>query len=342
MASSSADSPEVIELDDLASIGAFGEKGESVIEYPRVSSSSTRRGSGAATSGPGLRRSQPDLIDVHQTPPPPPERDNQQGGGFTDLLTRNWQSATGWVWQSPTVNTTETGGRLIDGGGAERSIMDMEPPSSVGEQSSSHHGLDIGATSHSLGPPVVVDRKRRVSTASSRQEAGRVLRDDFLASVEVVPPTLIDVGEAAPAKEVAENREGIMGGIMDWWAREEKDKPTSDDHDNDSQSKLNAEKVAAEEEDVDPPETHNTASEVPLNRFVPRPVIGKSALGILEGYSDSEVYSLSSTSSSDPVELPKFMGRGTRPSGVIVLTYWACKMPHCRGAGWPMSTQDSE
>ncbi|EER01570.1 hypothetical protein Pmar_PMAR000260 [Perkinsus marinus ATCC 50983] len=259
MASSSADSPEVIELGDLASIGAFGEKGESVIEYPRISSSSTRRGSGAATSGPGLRRSQPDLIDVHQTPPIP-EEGNQQGGGFTDLLARNWQSATGWVWQSPTVNTTETGGRLIDGGGAERSIMNMEPPPSVGEQSSSHHGLDIGATSHSLSPPVVMDRKRRVSTASSRQEAGRVLRDDFLASVEVVPPTLIDVGEAAPAKEVSENREGIMGGIMDWWAREEKDKPTSDDHDDDSQSKLNAEEVAAEEEDVDPPDPHNTAS----------------------------------------------------------------------------------
>ncbi|KAF4734470.1 hypothetical protein FOZ62_021051, partial [Perkinsus olseni] len=154
-----------------------------------------------------------DLIDVDR--PPSPVAAIQQPGGFTDLLARNWQSATGWVWQAPAVEVPVAG--EMGEPGKESPNIELEEAPSVGEQSSSHHGLDIGAGKalSSLGSP---SKRGRSEHGDEVVPVVSSIRDDFLASMEVLPAPSIDVKE--PREETrnadgnGEKGEGILGGLM--------------------------------------------------------------------------------------------------------------------------------
>ncbi|KAF4718080.1 hypothetical protein FOZ63_004058, partial [Perkinsus olseni] len=296
---SSLDEPEVIELDDSASIGAFGEKDETVVEYAKRLSSS--RG------GPPMIRPQPDLIDVDRDPSP--VAIPQQSGGFTDLLARNWQSATGWVWQAPTAEVPVAG--EMGEPGRESANIELEEAPSVGEQSSSHHGLDIGAGKalSSLGSP---PKRGRSGHDGGVVPVVSSIRDDFLASMEVLPAPSMDVKE--PYEETrnadgnGEKSEGILGGLMGWWApREGEGEPDTKPAEDGAQAgPENGEIVSNGAAGPRPGVQNVTAARVSPDGSILR---GSELGDVLEGYSDSEVFSLSSNSSG-PVDLRTPIGEG--------------------------------
>ncbi|KAF4751210.1 hypothetical protein FOZ62_031154, partial [Perkinsus olseni] len=297
---SSLDDPEVIELDDSASIGAFGEKDETVVEYAKRLSDSR--------SGPPMTRPEPiDLIDVDR--PPSPVAATQQPEGFTDLLARNWQSATGWVWQAPAAGAPVAG--EMGEPGKESPKIELEEAPSAGEQSSSHHGLDIGAGKalSSLGSPPKRDRSEHdggvVPVVSS-------IRDDFLASMEVLPAPSMDVKEpfedARNADGNGEKGEGILGGLMGWWApREGEGEPNTKPAEDGAQAgPENGEIVSNKAAGHRPGVQNVTAARASPDGSIFR---GSELGDVLEGYSDSEVFSLSSNSSG-AVDLRTPIGEG--------------------------------
>ncbi|KAF4670990.1 hypothetical protein FOZ61_006808 [Perkinsus olseni] len=299
---SSVDDPEVIELDDSASIGAFGEKDETVVEYAKRLSSNR--------SGPPMTRPEPnDLIDVDR--PPSPAAATQQSGGFTDLLARNWQSATGWVWQAPAAEAPAAGEMGEPGG--ESANIELEEAPSVAEQSSSHHGLDIGAGKalSSLGSP---SNRGRSGHDGGVAPVVSPVRDDFLASMEVLPAPSMDVKE--PYEETrnadgnGEKGEGILGGLMGWWApREGEGEPNSKPAEDGAQAGPENGEIVS-----NGAAGHRTGvQKITAARASPDGSIlrGSESDDVLQGYSDSEVFSLSSNSSGGgAVDLRTPIGEG--------------------------------
>ncbi|KAF4667480.1 hypothetical protein FOL47_003558 [Perkinsus chesapeaki] len=297
----SDDDSEVIELDDSASIGAFGEKNEAVLQYaPRQ----RRSRSPSVSDIIAAPLAEPDLIDMNDAPKV--YSGPRQSGAFAGLF-------SGWMWGTNRLDTPEEeggSGRLINT--EEDKPMEAAKNSSSGEGSSSHRGLDIGEEDGESLMDLPASLPKRTAN-----------NNDFLGSSEVLPPPLVDIeedvigGKKEQSNAVEEEGKGLLGGLMSWWAKE---------GEKEHQESLNGE-VSKEEERpveadgrsglVEVKANEMAAASTTTNEKIASPTsadarVYETAMEILDGYTDSEVISLSSNTSVDLLgpSLPAARGGG--------------------------------